>query len=495
MHRRTTFTIGAVVLMMAIMHAAAAAETDDVAEEPTVAATGSAEHGDETSTAHHDANRLAALLEHFTGHASIENMDLQRPGSSSSDDDQSEERPAAPSAPIAGNQRAKPRVNRGFSAPVHQDLYERTGRRVHAGKAHEHNSHPDVASMQKSAPPRVSFKRKNFGLKYTVTDLVNITFAVGGKRLGSVLLGLFGEHAPRTTRHFLQLVRGANLSSSLVGSRCVRIAPRYIVQCGDFGPATDTAIAHSVSALLTPEGPKVRRAENPPKAIKHSSGVVSMLVTTRVENDGDDDEGKKKWVGSHFMMVGTPEHYHFDGTHIPFGQVLSGYLDVVLIGLMQHVPMDPETMAPRKGFEVTITDAWARPFARGSTLEFEQRSVSAVHELYSRSMNTQETGMDDDEDLLVAAETAFNKPLLVPLPPHVVTRYYEPPPGTSPEDVRRRREEAKRRELYGSTSQSTSMKDSKSKKRSKSQSGSLQYQNQARRDGRPEPQSIDLTPK
>lgn len=69
--------------------------------------------------------------------------------------------------------------------------------------------------------------------KYKVTSQVYMKFRHGKEPLGRVVIGLFGEEAPRTVENFRQLcINGVN-GMSYSGSYIHRIIERFLIQGGD----------------------------------------------------------------------------------------------------------------------------------------------------------------------------------------------------------------------------------------------------------------------
>lgn len=387
--------------------------------------------------------------------------------------DSSIENDIAAIAALRREHRDKPSFN---GAPHINDHYMRTGELLQPHRAHAYNSKPNVAELQKSSPPRVAFNRQNFGLRDKVTHLVNLTFNIGGKDRGTVLIGLFGESAPALVANFRRLVEEQDASRPrLVGTRCVRYAPQYIYQCGDLGPVAREDLSHdtqyrsddgvsndtwaqylefastlhsrasdgvshlpiynsSTGLLEVTQSAEWERVRN----LKHAIGSVSMVL-----RDGA--------AGSHFFISATPTGYEFDGLHAVIGIVLSGFTTMVQTVLMQQVPINRDFLCPRDGSEVTVSKASIRRFpGKGFTLYFEEKFADAEVEVERALASTQDpterTDIGARKQHVPHEPHRFNagrmRGWLLPIPDGVRARIYETP--LSEAQIRKQRIQAQR---------------------------------------------------
>lgn len=72
------------------------------------------------------------------------------------------------------------------------------------------------------------------GLEYSVTDKVFFDLEQAGKPIGRVILGLFGNEAPKTVANFKALVQGTESGASYKGSIFHRIVKGFMIQGGDY---------------------------------------------------------------------------------------------------------------------------------------------------------------------------------------------------------------------------------------------------------------------
>lgn len=138
------------------------------------------------------------------------------------------------------------------------------------------------------------------GAKYRVTSQVFMKFRHGNEPMGKVVIGLFGEDAPKTVDNFRALcIRGIG-GRTYAGTRIHRIIERFLIQGGDL-------VSDDGSGAISIYG---EYFEDENMSINHTGpGFLGMA------NRGPDTNGCQFYV----TAMATP---WLDGKHTIFGKVV-----------------------------------------------------------------------------------------------------------------------------------------------------------------------------
>jgi peptidyl-prolyl cis-trans isomerase B (cyclophilin B) len=191
----------------------------------------------------------------------------------------------------------------------------------------------NASSAVKSANGGVTTQNLGKDANYQHTDYVYFDVSHGGKPVGRIVIGLFGNTVPKTAENFRNLTTGAN-GFGYKNSIFHRVIPDFMIQGGDFTKRDGTGGKSIYGSKFADENFLLHHL---------SAGYVSMA------NSGPDTNGSQ-------FFITTVKTKWLDGKHVVFGQVVEGLN--LLLEKMQHVKTGLNDY-PRE--ELKITDCGALP--------------------------------------------------------------------------------------------------------------------------------------
>nr|XP_046909106.1 peptidyl-prolyl cis-trans isomerase A2-like [Dermatophagoides farinae] len=172
------------------------------------------------------------------------------------------------------------------------------------------------------------------GKQVDVTEEAIFDLSIGGKPVGTIVIGLFGRDVPKTVVNFARLSSAQGFQGKTYrNSRFHRIIPNFMIQGGDIIRGDGRGSFSIYGGRFADENFNIKHTE---------AGLLSMA------NSGPDTNGSQFFI----TLVPTP---WLDGKHVVFGKVVSGMEVVNQIAAVQRDAND------RPLEDVIITRSVTRP--------------------------------------------------------------------------------------------------------------------------------------
>ncbi|XP_072936647.1 uncharacterized protein [Epargyreus clarus] len=169
--------------------------------------------------------------------------------------------------------------------------------------------------------------------QFRVTDQVFLDIENEDKPLGRVVIGLFGDLAPRAVKNFKVLATSGINGKSYKGTSINRVIKRFMIQGGDVLSDDGTGSISIYGETFEDENLDTQHS---------TAGFVSMA------NKGKDTNGCQFVI----TLKGTP---WLDNLHTVVGKVVEGQN---IVHLVEHTPIDAED---RPTMRVFIADCGLLP--------------------------------------------------------------------------------------------------------------------------------------
>lgn len=175
-------------------------------------------------------------------------------------------------------------------------------------------------------------------VKPKVTEIVFFKINKGGKYLGEIKIGLYGDDLPKTVKNFSKLAQGTEVVDpndktkkeklSYLGSPFHRVIKDFMIQGGDFTLGNGRG-GKSIYGQKFADEKFVFKHDTP--------GLLSMA------NAGPNTNGSQFFI----TTAVTP---WLDGKHVVFGHVLEESMDVVRN--IENSPTEPDGSTPKERIEI-----------------------------------------------------------------------------------------------------------------------------------------------